>query len=208
MARFQSFFKRFSPYVQAAPLLVVLLLFLIGPLIVIGIFSFFKFTGFFTVPGFEFTAYTRIFSNYDLTLANYWTTIRLTAITWVITLVIGFTKLTFVPNRGREDNRWIVQAWPRELEQQYYQDEKVRAAELPQTGKPSLQRNHEEFREVGKNATVQHFQNFFDSVRNRKPTIEDETAGHRAAACAHLINDSAENDRINRWDFRRERQRA
>ena len=124
------------------------------------------------------------------------------------TLVIGFTKLTFVPNRGREDNSWIVQAWPRELEQQYYQDEKVRAAELLQTRKPSLERNQEEFREVGKNATVQHFQNFFDSVRNRKPTIEDETAGHRAAACAHLINDSAENDRITRWDFRRERQRA
>ena len=124
------------------------------------------------------------------------------------TLVIGFTKLTFVPNRGRENNSWIVQAWPRELEQQYYQDEKVRAAELLQTRKPSLERNQEEFREVGKNATVQHFQNFFDSVRNRKPTIEDETAGHRAAACAHLINDSAENDRITRWDFRRERQRA
>ena len=54
------------------------------------------------------------------------------------TLVIGSSKLTFVPNRGQEDNRWIVEAWPRELEQQYYQDEKVRAAELPQTRKTVL----------------------------------------------------------------------
>ena len=95
MASLKSIFNRYSPYIQVAPLLVVLLLFLIGPLIVIGIISFFEFTGYFTRPGFEFTAYTRIFSQYDLTLANYWTTIRLTAITWVITLVLGFTIAYF-----------------------------------------------------------------------------------------------------------------
>ena len=124
------------------------------------------------------------------------------------TLVIGFSKLTFVPNRGRENNRWIVEAWPQRLEQQYYRDEKVRAAELPRTQPPALLRYQEEFHETGQNSTVQHFQNFFDSVRSRKPTIEDEMAGHRAAACAHLINDSSENDRITHWDFKQERQRA
>ena len=124
------------------------------------------------------------------------------------TLVIGFSKLTFVPNRGREDNRWIVEAWPQRLEQQYYRDEKVRAAELPRTQTPALLRDQEEFHQTGQSSTVQHFQNFFDSVRSRKPTIEDEMAGHRAAACAHLINDSSENDRITHWDFKRERQRA
>ena len=124
------------------------------------------------------------------------------------TLVIGFSKLTFVPNRGRENNRWIVEAWPQRLEQQYYRDEKVRAAELPRTQPPALLRDQEEFHETGQNSTVQHFQNFFDSVRSRKPTIEDEMAGHRAAACAHLINDSSENDRITHWDFKQERQRA
>jgi predicted dehydrogenase len=124
------------------------------------------------------------------------------------TLVIGSSKLTFVPNRGREDNRWIVEAWPQRLEQQYYRDEKVRAAELPRTQPAALLRDQEEFHETGQSSTVQHFQNFFDSVRSRKPTIEDEMAGHRAAACAHLINDSSENDRITHWDFKREGQRA
>ena len=124
------------------------------------------------------------------------------------TLVIGFSKLTFVPNRAREDNRWIVEAWPQSLEQQYYRDEKVRAAELPRTQPAALLRDQEEFHETGQSSTVQHVQNFFDSVRSRKPTIEDEMAGHRAAACAHLINDSSENDRITHWDFKRERQRA
>ena len=124
------------------------------------------------------------------------------------TLEIGFRDLKFVPSRGRENNRWIVQAWPQELERQYYRDAKVRAAELPSASESQLVPQGEEYKETGRSATFQHLENFFDSVRSRKPTVQDVWAGHHAAACAHLINDSAENDRIAHWDFDRERQQA
>lgn len=124
------------------------------------------------------------------------------------TLEIGFRDLKFVPGRGRDNNRWIVQAWPQELERQYYRDAKVRAAELPSASDSRLVPQGEDYTETGRNATFQHLENFFNSVRSRQPTVQDVWAGHHAAACAHLINDSAENDRIARWDFAKERQKA
>ena len=91
-----SFFSRYSAYLQAAPLTLVLLIFLVGPLVVILIFSVFKFTGFIWEPGFVFDSYERIFTGrLEVTIKNYVQTIKITAITWVITLIIGFTLSYF-----------------------------------------------------------------------------------------------------------------
>lgn len=90
----RSFFARYSAYLQAAPLTLVLLVFLVGPLIVILIFSVFKFTGFIWEPGFVFDNYERVFTR-SVTIKNYIQTIKITAITWVFTLVIGFTLSYF-----------------------------------------------------------------------------------------------------------------
>src|SRR5262245_47550739 len=38
--------------------------------------------------------------------------------------------LSFYPERAREDNRWIVESWPKRLEEAYYKDPKVREIEL------------------------------------------------------------------------------
>ena len=123
------------------------------------------------------------------------------------TLEIGFRNVKFTPGTGRENNRWIVQAWPRKLEQQYYQDADVRAAELPSSSHPRLSAQSEDYKETGLSDTFQHLDHFFNSVRSRSSTVQDVWAGHRAAACAHLINDSVENDRIVHWDFDKELQR-
>ncbi len=91
-----SFFERYSAYLQAAPLTLVLLVFLVGPLVVILIFSVFKFTGFIWEPGFVFDNYERIFTDrIGVTIKNYIQTIKITAITWAITLIIGFTLSYF-----------------------------------------------------------------------------------------------------------------
>ena len=103
-----SFFARYSAYIQAAPLTLVLLVFLVGPLIVILIFSVFKFTGFYWEPALVFDNYVKLFArlvksfsgdfpfvDFGVTAKNYIQTIRLTAITWVITLIIGFTLSYF-----------------------------------------------------------------------------------------------------------------
>ena len=45
-------------------------------------------------------------------------------------------------------------------------------------------------------------------MRQRKPTVEDALLGHRAAACAHLINRSAETKKMVHWDFGKETLKA
>jgi hypothetical protein len=45
-----------------------------------------------------------------------------------------------------------------------------------------------------------HFHNFFDSVRSRKPVVEDAVFGFRAAGAALLSNLSYERDAVVHWD--------
>lgn len=45
-----------------------------------------------------------------------------------------------------------------------------------------------------------HFRNFFASIRNRQPVVEDAVFGFRAAGAALLSNLSYEQDRIVHWD--------
>jgi len=42
---------------------------------------------------------------------------------------------------------------------------------------------------------------FFDSVRTRKPTVEDGRTGHHAAAVAHMVNESIKRRGPVFWDF-------
>jgi predicted dehydrogenase len=116
------------------------------------------------------------------------------------TLSLG-DGLRVFPENGFEDNRWIVDSWPRALEDAYYRDPKVRAAELPQTWPAKLEAGAEEYREVGLDPTVLHMGHWVDSIRTRKPYWEDAAAGHRAAACAHMVNLSARERRQVEWDF-------
>ncbi len=89
-----SFFRRYSPYLQVAPLTLVFLVFLVGPLIVILTFSVFEFDGYYWKPGFVFENYRRIFTS-KVVLNRYAETARIVAITWVLTFVIGFTIAYF-----------------------------------------------------------------------------------------------------------------
>jgi len=118
------------------------------------------------------------------------------------TLVIG-DGVTFYPEKPVLDNRWIVESWPKALEDAYYRDPKVIATEVEPAKnyqKPEPQR----FDDKGPDPTELHFGHFFESVRSRQPYWEDAVAGHHAAACAHLINLSARERRMTEWDFTRD----
>jgi predicted dehydrogenase len=115
-------------------------------------------------------------------------------------ITLGWGALTFHPEAAIEDNRWIVESWPQKLQEAYYKDPKVRREELPGTRPPQVIPAVQTYRERGLEATVVHFQKFFESVRTRKPTVQDALLGHRAAACAHLINRSVETKKLVQWD--------
>jgi predicted dehydrogenase len=52
----------------------------------------------------------------------------------------------------------------------------------------------------GYSDSYDHFHNFFDSVRSRKPVVEDAVFGYRAAGAALLSNLSYERDAVVHWD--------
>ena len=52
----------------------------------------------------------------------------------------------------------------------------------------------------GYSDSYDHFHNFFNSVRTRKPVVEDATFGFRAAGAALLCNLSVERDSVVHWN--------
>jgi predicted dehydrogenase len=120
------------------------------------------------------------------------------------TVNLGGGGMTFLPESAVEDNRWIVESWPRALEDAYYRDPKVRQAELVDSWQPRVVEAAQQFREQGQDATVAHFRHWQESIRSRKPYWEEAAAGHHAAACAHMVNLSARQRRLVEWDFARD----
>jgi hypothetical protein len=53
---------------------------------------------------------------------------------------------------------------------------------------------------TGYNANLDHFTNFFDSIRTGKPVIEDAVFGFRAAAPALACNESYFSKKVIKWD--------
>lgn len=112
--------------------------------------------------------------------------------------------VTFYPEKPVEDNKWIVESWPKAFEEAYYQDPKVIATEVD-PAKNYKKPEPEHFKdESNQDSTIAHFGHFFDSIRTRKSYVEDAAFGHHAAACAHLINLSAREKRTTEWDFGRD----
>ncbi len=120
-------------------------------------------------------------------------------------LVLSGDGLTFYPEHTREDNRWIVESWPKKLEDAYYQDPKVLKAEVASSWLPKVSLGMERWDEDGKDAIVAHLEQFFECVRQRRQPFEDALTGHRAAAVAHLVNLSYQQKRVVAWDYQLER---
>jgi predicted dehydrogenase len=123
------------------------------------------------------------------------------------TLTMG-RDLIFTPDYPVEDNGWIVDSWPSELQNAYYKDPKIIAAEMPNRWEPKVLEGEERWGAVGRNSTILHFENFEKAVKDRKQPVEDVYAGHRAAAVAHMINWSAKHKKPVYWDRSRDNVKA
>ena len=80
---------------QISPLTLALLLFLVAPVLAIVVMSLYKFTGFMPVPELTIANYIKIFSKH-LTLSNYLTTAKMVGITWLVSVILGFTLAYFL----------------------------------------------------------------------------------------------------------------
>jgi putative spermidine/putrescine transport system permease protein len=81
---------RLTPYLQVAPLAVVLLAFLVVPLGMIVIVSFWSYDEFSIYPDVILDNYAYLFTS-QVTYSLYLKTVYYAAITWAITFVLGFT---------------------------------------------------------------------------------------------------------------------
>jgi hypothetical protein len=114
------------------------------------------------------------------------------------------SRMTFTPERRREGNDWIVSAWPSPLEKAYWADPAVQKLEMPNTWPAQMESQGESWSEVGPDATVLHVARFVESIRTRKPSVEDGRAGHHAAAVAHMVNESIKRKAPVSWDFEKD----
>ncbi len=82
-------------WLQAAPMALVLLVFLVAPILMIGIVSFWQATEFSIVPAFEFDNYEFLFGS-SVTYRVFLNTFKYALIVWVFTFLIGFTVAYFL----------------------------------------------------------------------------------------------------------------
>ena len=83
------------PYIQVAPLALILFIFFGIPLVTVVVISFFDYANFQMVPAFIFTNYLELFES-NLIFVLYTTMLKFSIIVWAITLIIGFTVSYFL----------------------------------------------------------------------------------------------------------------
>lgn len=84
-----------KPYVLAAPQAIALAVFLIFPIALIGVVSFWEFNGYSMTPAFTLDNYVGIFTS-DVTLRTYLNTFKFVGIVWLCTLLIGYPVAYFL----------------------------------------------------------------------------------------------------------------
>lgn len=90
-----SFSTRIRPYLLAIPQLLVLLVFLVIPILLIVVVSFWQFNGYTMTPAFSLDNYANIFTS-KVYLDTYLNTFKFVAMVWAICLLIGYPVAYFI----------------------------------------------------------------------------------------------------------------
>jgi predicted dehydrogenase len=117
------------------------------------------------------------------------------------TMTVSGNTVTVKPqDTAPHPEGYSIWGWPADLRAQYlaqWQAEHPTAAPLS----TSVETELEIFQPpAGYNDTVDHVANFFNSVRTRKPPVENEEFGNSAAIACHMANHSYFNKSVATWD--------
>ena len=82
-------------YLQVLPLTLTLILFLVFPILLIGVVSFWDYNEFELIPDFVWTNYEELFTS-SVTYTIYLATLKFAFLTWIFTLLIGFVVAYFL----------------------------------------------------------------------------------------------------------------
>ena len=95
-----------KPYFLAAPQAIALALFLVFPIVLIGVVSFWEFNGYSMTPAFTLDNYIGIFTS-DVTLKTYLNTFKFVGLVWLFTLLVAYPVAYFLAFCVKE-LRWQV----------------------------------------------------------------------------------------------------
>jgi len=101
-----STWKTLKPYLLISPQTLVFMLFLVFPIVMIGVVSFWQFNGYSMVPAFTLDNYRGILTS-DVTLKTYLNTFKFMVLVWFFTLVIGYPVAYFLSFHVKE-LRWQI----------------------------------------------------------------------------------------------------
>lgn len=87
--------KTLKPYLLITPQTLMFLLFLVFPIVMIGVVSFWEFNGYAMVPAFTLDNYRGVLTS-EVTLKTYLNTFKFVGLVWVTTLVIGYPVAYFL----------------------------------------------------------------------------------------------------------------
>ena len=112
-------------------------------------------------------------------------------------ITIGGSGVTLARRSAAREPGYSIDTFPLATQEAFLKEYRAKYPE-----KQELRAGAEEVFNApqGYNDTYDHFVNFFDSVRTRKPSVEDATFGLRAAGPALLTNDSYFEGRPVAWD--------
>ena len=101
--------RHLTGWLLAAPLAVVLAIFLVLPVMMIAVVSFWQATEFSIVPAFDLGNYEFLFGS-PVTYSVFWNTFRYALINWALTLGIGFAVSWFLAFHIRSQTTQVVLA--------------------------------------------------------------------------------------------------
>lgn len=87
--------KALTPYLLAAPQTLVLLLFLVFPIVMIGVVSFWEFNGYSMTPAFTLDNYIGILTS-EVTFKTYLNTLKYGVLVWAVCLAVAFPVAYFL----------------------------------------------------------------------------------------------------------------
>ena len=117
------------------------------------------------------------------------------------TLILRETTVTFTPQDTRpQPDTYSTNGWPEQLRREYLAKWRVEHP-LPNALEFKLDEETETFGvPPGYEDVVDHEANFFNALRTRKPTVENEEFGNNAAIGCHLANYSYFKETPAVWD--------
>ena len=117
------------------------------------------------------------------------------------TMTIQGSTLRFKPQAPYEQPEgYSILGWPKKLREEYLENWR-RNHPAPAPGKFAVGEQEEVYTPPrGYSDMTDHLANFFNSVRTRKPAIENEVYGHNAAIGCHMSNESYFTKKPAVWD--------